>query len=160
MRTLLLLVLAAALTPFAAAETYDLHFGTIEAPEDFVFKHTGTMDSFMGTLTRKSDGFVITFDVGEMSGMIMYEGKKAKRTYFRKHRIGALSASTGIENVIAGQAAANVPEGQRIATTINGDSNAPGDRNPANFWAPIRTNSDIADFLLIVTTYKAKSNGR
>jgi hypothetical protein len=133
---------------------------TIEAPEDFVFKRTGTPDSFMGTLTRKSDGFTITFDVGWASGMIMHESRKAKRTYLRKHRIGGLSASTGIEDVVAGQVFANVPEGQLIATTVNDDSKTKRDRDPANFWAPIRTNSDIADFLLIVSTYKSKPTER
>jgi len=48
---------------------YDVRYGTFEAPDDFAFKHTGTIDSFMGTLTRKSDGFTISFDIGYMAGV-------------------------------------------------------------------------------------------
>lgn len=31
-------------------------------------------------------------------------------------------------------------------------------RAPANFWADIKRDADIAEFLLVVTTYKPKSN--
>lgn len=31
---------------------------------------------------------------------------------------------------------------------------------PANFWADIRKDSEIAEFMVIVTTYKPKSNDR
>lgn len=158
MKSFISYLTAVALTAAAAAETHDLQFGTIEAPEDFVFKRTGTVDSFMGTLTRKSDGFTITFDVGWVSGKLMHESRKAKRTYLRQHRIGGLSASTGIEDITAGGVFGNVPDGQLIATTVNIDSKTERDPEPANFWAPIRTNSDVADFLLIVGTYKAKPN--
>jgi hypothetical protein len=51
----------------AAAATHD-SYRTIEAPDDFVFEHTGTTDSFTGALTRKSDGFTIYLDIGKMAG--------------------------------------------------------------------------------------------
>lgn len=72
---------------------------------------------------------------------------KANLTYLKKHRVGDQSASTGIEEVA---------DGQLIATTVNIDSKTERDRNAANIWAPVRTNSDVADFLLIVSTYKSK----
>ncbi len=145
MKTLLAFLFALAVAFPAVAATYDVGYGTITASEDFVFKHTGTADSFMGTLTRKSDGFTITFDVGKMAGTHMHDGKKAECTFFRKHSIGAFPATTGIETV---------PDGQRIVTTV--DYNPKTQRDPANFWAVIRKDSDLADFLLIVTTYQAK----
>jgi len=142
MRILITLLLALSCAVPAIAATYDVGHGTITAPEDFVFKHTGTKDSFMGTLTRKSDGFVITFDIGMMAGTRMHEGKKEKCEFFRKHRVGTLSATTGIEAV----------EGVRqIATTVDYDPKTK--RDPANFWAVIRKDTDIADFLLVVMTY-------
>ena len=146
MKTLITFLSALALAFPAIAATYDVGYGTITASEDFVFKHTGTADSFMGTLTRKTDGFTITFDVGKMAGTHMHEGKQAKCTFFRKHSIGELPATTGIENV---------SDGQRIVTTVDYDPKT--QRDPANFWAVIRKDSDMAEFLLIVTTYKAKS---
>ena len=146
MKTLITFLFALALAFPAIAATYDVGYGTITASEDFVFKHTGTTDSFMGTLTHKTDGFAISFDIGKMAGTHMHEGRKATCTFFRKHSIGDLPATTGIENV---------SDGRRIATTVDFDPKTR--RDPANFLAVIRKDSDIAEFLLIVTTYKAKS---
>jgi hypothetical protein len=142
MKTLLTSVLALALVCPAIAATYDVGYGTITASE--IFKHAGTTDSFMGTLTRKSDGFTISFDIGKMAGTHMHDGKKEKCTFFRKHSIGALPATTGIEDV---------PDGPRIVTTVDYDPETR--RDPANFSAVIRNDSEVADFLLIVTTYNA-----
>jgi hypothetical protein len=146
MKTLITILISIALAITASATTYDVRYGTIEASEGFIFAHTGTKDSFMGTLTRKTDGFRIAFDVGWSAGTHMHEGRKAKCTYFRKHSIGGFSATTGIENV------ADV---QQIVTTV--DYDAKTQRDPANFWAAVHKDSDIADFLLIATTYKPKS---
>jgi hypothetical protein len=135
------------LTHPALAETQDVGCGTFESTEDFVFKRTGTKDSFMGTLTRKTDGFTINFDVGLMAGVHVSDSNKAKCIFYRRHSIGGRPASTGIERIA---------DGQRITTTIDYDSKT--QHAPANFWADIRKDSDIAEFLLIVTTYKLKSN--
>ncbi len=149
MKALVIALMAVLLAHTTFASTYDVHYGTFEATEDFIFKHTGTTDSFMGTLTRKTDGFRIMFDVGFMAGVRMSDRKKAQCTFYRRHTIGGLPASTGIERVA---------EGQRISTTIGYDSKT--QRSPANFWADLRKDSDIAEFMLVVTTYKPKSNGR
>ena len=145
MKTLITVFSFVALTVPAIATTYDVGYGTIEASDDFTFKRTGTKDSFRGTLTRKIDGFTITFDVGAMAGTHMHKGKQAKCTYFREHSIGGFPATTGIEKV------SNV---RQIVTTVNYDLKTR--RSPANFWAAIQKDSDIADFLLIATTYKPK----
>ncbi|MES2825617.1 MAG: hypothetical protein V4732_18595 [Pseudomonadota bacterium] len=132
-----------ALASPAFAKTIDLSYGTIEIPDDFVFTQTGTTDSFMGTLVRKSDNFVITFDIGIMAGTHMHESKKGACTFFRHHTIGAFPAITGIET-IAGK--------RKIVTTTDYDPKT--QRVPANFWAIIKKDSDIADFLIIVASYK------
>jgi hypothetical protein len=149
MKTLIIALMAVSLARTTLAESHDVGSGTFEASEDFVFRHTGTKDSFMGTLTRKSDGFTITFDVGVMAGVHMSDSKKAKCTFYRRHNIGGIPASTGIEHVA---------DGARITTTVDYDSKT--QRVPANFWADIRKDSDIAEFLLIVTTYKPKPNNQ
>ncbi len=145
MKTLITLLFSATLAFPAIAATYDVRYGTITAPDDFVFKHTGTIDSYKGTLIRKSDGFTIHFDIGLMAGAQMHDGKKANCSFFRQHSLGVLPANTGIEKVA---------DDRRIATTIGFDpKNLHG---PANFWAIIGKDSDVADFLLIVTTYQGK----
>ncbi len=145
MKLLLTILTTIQLAGIAVAGTCDIRLGTIEVPEDFVFTHTGTKDSFMGTLARKSDGFTIHFDVGGMAGVHMHEGKQALCTYFRKTRIGELPAVTGIEPVA---------KGQRITISI-GDA-VKAHQSPANFWADITQPSDIAEFVLIVTSYRLK----
>jgi hypothetical protein len=144
----LLAVITLCLAISAVAGTHDVGLGTIEAPEDFAFEK-GSTDSVLGTLTRKSDGFKISFDVGGMAGLHMHDGKKAKCTYYRKHLVGGLPASLGIEPV---------GDGRRITISI-GDV-AKLRESPANFWADIRKDSDIAEFMFIVTTFKLKATGR
>ena len=96
-------LVALAFTIPAKAETYDVNYGTFEASEDFVFKHTGTIDFFRGARVRKTDGFTITFDVGKMAGTHMHNGKQAACTFFRIHKIGGLAALTGIEWIQMGR---------------------------------------------------------
>jgi hypothetical protein len=144
----LITVITLCLAVSALAGTHDVGLGTIEAPEDFAFEK-GATDSVLGKLTRKSDGFIISFDVGGMAGIHMHEGKKAKCTFYRNIRVGGLPASIGIEPIA---------EGQRITISI-GDL-AKMQQSPANFSADIHKDSDIAEFMLIVTTFKLKPNGR
>ncbi len=144
----LITVITLCLAVSALAGTHDLGLGTIEAPEDFGFEK-GATDSVLGKLTRKSDGFIINFDVGGMAGIHMHDGEKAKCTFYRNIRVGGLPASIGIEPIA---------NGQRITISI-GDV-VKMQESPANFWADIRKDSDIAEFMLIVNTFKLKPNGR
>ncbi len=129
----------------AIADTCDVGYGTFEAPKGFSFQHTGTKDSFMGTLTRNPDGFTITFDIGHMAGTHMGESRQGDCTFYRAHRINGIPAFTGIQRS---------GSGQKITTTIY-DSKRP--EAPANFWAEVTKDSDIAEFLLIVSTYTPKT---
>src|SRR5437868_13339322 len=86
MHALIALFLAAFCAHEAIAATHDVGYGSFEAPDDFVFKHTGTLDSFRGTLTRKSDGFTISFDIGLMAGTHMYPSKQDECTFFPRIR--------------------------------------------------------------------------
>ena len=51
-----------------------------------------------------------------------------------------------------------ITNGQRIAISIGDVVSL--QQSPANFWADIRKDSDIAEFMLIVTTFKFKPDGR
>jgi hypothetical protein len=146
-KSLLLFLLAIIVIASPAfAETRDVFYGTIEVPDDFVFQHTGTLDSFMGTLTRQSDGFTILFDLGGMPGVHRLVAKKEGYAYFRSHRVGGLPACTRIERTA---------KGQELTTLILQDGKVASCL--ANFRALIGKDSDIADFLLIVGTYRPKA---
>ena len=136
-----------ALTHMATAEVYDVRYGTFEAPAGFHFEHTGTLDSFRGSLTREADGFTISFDIGSMAGTHMGESRQRDCTFYRSHRVSGIPAFTGIQRASAGM---------KITTSIY-DPAHPGTPAPANFWADIKSESDIADFLLIVSTYMPKN---
>jgi hypothetical protein len=145
MKTLIAILFVLALfLPAVVAATHDVGQGTIEASDEFTFTKGGT-DSVLGTLTRKADGFTINFDVGGMAGIHMHDGNKAQCTFYRRHVVGNLSAATGIELVNGVR---------RISTSIGEIARLK--QSPANFWADIRQDSDVAEFLLIVTSFRPK----
>jgi hypothetical protein len=181
MRTLIAIFLAAFSTHEVIAATYDVGCGTFEAPDDCAFKHTGTLDSFMGTLTRMSDGFTIFFDIGQMAGIHMYPSKQDKCTFFRTHTINGNLTWTGLERGDGKQTVATTiyehgersrrfgeessailklpaEERERKAQELNERrAQFPKDPPPpANFWADFTREADLAEFLLIVSTYKPK----
>ena len=136
----------------------------------------------MGTLTRKSDGFTISFDIGYMAGVHMSESQQEKCVFYRTHKINDNFAFTGIERTNGTQTIKttiydqhergrllheetrtllNLPEKERDQKArqlnakyaqLNQDKRA-----PANFWAEVKHDSDIAEFLLIVCSYKPKA---
>lgn len=128
------------------AGVLDLRCGTVETPEDFSF-NSGGLDSFCGELTRKDRKFIVRFDIGAMAGEKMTLAKKPSCSFFRQYVIVDSPAVTGI-----------IREGKRryIMTTIK-DVLRPG--QPINFYAEIHNESDIAEYLLIVGSYKAKPTG-
>ena len=129
----------------AVADICDARYGTFETPAGFSFQHTGTIDSFRGKVTREGDGFTISFDIGGMAGIHMHESRRRDCTFYREHYINGIPAYTCIKRV---------DKGQEIATTICDLKRV---KDPANFWAEITNDSDIAEFLLIVSTYKPKT---
>src|SRR5262245_10050447 len=116
--------------------------GAFTLPEGFTHERTGTADSHRGVLRRKADGFQINVDVGIGAGTHMHEGLQADSSYFRSHTVNGLSALTGIES----------KDGRKTITTTITDLKA---KKPvvANFWATIRSEADVADFLMIVSTF-------
>ena len=164
-----------------ATRTYDVDYGTFEAPDDFTFRHTGTIDSYMGTLTRTSDGFTIHFDIGLMAGTRVTWMKQNRFTLFRLHAVSGNFAYTGIERVdgkrtIAtticdwcertrrfleeSEAIRGLPNGQRDEKyrDLNERMARYGKErsSPANFWADVSRDEDLMEFMLIVDSYRPK----
>jgi hypothetical protein len=62
-----------------------------------------------------------------------------------EHRVNGYLAYTGLYE----------EEGRRrIATTIHGDGREPGFTLPANFTADVDDERDVAEFILITSTYR------
>jgi hypothetical protein len=165
MRTSILLIASLAACP-ASGAIYDVGDGSFDAPDDFVFHQTGTADSFMGTLTRKSGDFLITFDIGFMAGAHMSPERQERCLFFRESRINGHFACTGIEK--AGEKTKitttiyDRPEQLRRRKQALDSKNIPdlgkNSPAPANFWATIANDSDIVDFLLVTASYKPKES--
>jgi hypothetical protein len=144
----------------AATRTHDVRYGTFEAPDDFTFAHTGTIDSFRGTLTRKSDGFTIHFDIGLMAGTRVSWANQEKFALFRSHTVNDNFAYTGIEHVNGKRTVASTicESCERSRLSLNRLGPRPvGERSqPANFWADFTHDEDLVEFMLIVNSYKTK----
>jgi hypothetical protein len=140
--------------------------------------HAGTTDSLMGTLTRKSDGFTIHFDIGTMAGTHISVLNKDKFAQFRMHTIGSSAAYTGIERANGKQTVVTticdscersrrsleesaaiqlLPPAQRTEKyrdLLERQTHSINDRQiPANFWADFTRDEDLLDFTLIVSSY-------
>lgn len=182
MRPLILTVCITLCAGIARAASYDVGYGSFDAPDDFTFKHTGTIDSFRGTLTRKSDGFTIWFDIGHMAGTHMYPSKQETCSFFRTHTINGNFAWTGIERGHGKETVSTTiyehgERSRRWGEEVNATLKLPAEQRdrkakernekhaqfpknppaPANFWADFTREADLARFLLIVSTYKPKA---
>lgn len=125
----------------ATRRTPDVSYGTLQVPEEYEL-HAGATNSLMGTLTRKSDGFTIHFDIGTMAGTHISMVNKDKFALFRVHTVGNNAAYTGIERANGSQT---------VVTTISAGS------FPANFWADFTRDEDLQEFTLIVNSYAPKA---
>ena len=119
--------------------------GEITLPPQYTIRKTGTIDSVMGEITGPK-GFVIGFDIGIMAGIHMHESRKAECEWFIDHTIGGQRAFTGLR----------VVKGKRRITTTTYSEPLTSSGNPANFWADVRDEKDVALFLTIVMTYQPR----
>lgn len=182
MHAIILTIAIIVLCNSAGAATYDTGYGTFETPEEFTFEKTGTVDSFSGTLTRKADGFTVSFDIGGMSGTHMSPKKRDQCVFFRTHTVNGNFTWTGIERgggkqVITttifhhGELSRRMSEEVTATNKLSAEQRQQKAREwnerwgqlpkdpvpPANFWADFTRDTDLADFLLIVSTYKPKA---
>ena len=181
MRPLIITIFITLVAGVAQSTTYDVEYGSFDAPDEFIFTHTGTLDSFRGTLVRKSDSFTISFDIGLMAGTHVDPSKQEKYSFFRIHTINGNFAWTGIERGEAKQTVSTTiyEHGERErrwaeearamrklpAEQRDGKARELNERHaqfpkkpppPANFWADYTQDAELAEFLLIVSTYRPK----
>ncbi len=126
--------------------TLNLGPGSIATQPGYVNKRTGTMDSTMGEIASSKSKLVIQYDIGGMAGTHMYPTLAKDCVWFQIHEVNGLTAMTGI--LAKGKT-------RQIITTIGVDQ-CSGDpkRYPVNFWGIVNTDSDTAEFLLIVCSYQ------
>jgi len=145
---LLVLGIAGVRAAGAGMETLDLFYGRVDAPEGYTLKRTGTADSYRGTLTRASDGFTISFDIGYGTRVTRRDQDPGESLW--THSINGESAYTRLERV----------DGKlTIATTICDWCEQMDQLNqehpyPANFSADIARDEDLAEFMLIVDSWR------
>ena len=88
------------------------------------------------------------FQVRSQRGTDSYPGMIVRADAFLwmvEHRVSGYVAYTGLFE----------EEGRRwIATTIHGDDREPPFTLPANFTAEVRSERDVAEFILITSTYR------
>jgi hypothetical protein len=137
--------------PPATPEEIDLKVGTIRLAPGFSEKMTGTKDSRRGEISRNDTQFVITYDIGSMSGLHMHPKKKATCLWFKEQMIAGQKCYIGMEKKGEDKVLtiSIVPEGGA------GQTRSPW-TYPANFWATVKTEEDIAALTQIAMTYLPK----
>ena len=143
MRVLLIMLLLAWAGP-AAGQTARLQTGTIELLPGYELRALQGIDSAPGRILRADSSFVIHYDIGGMAGTRVGPLNEADYLWVIRHEVNGHRAYTGL----------SVHEGRRqIATTIHGDGSIVW-RLPANFMADVRGEQDVAEFILITSTYQ------
>jgi hypothetical protein len=123
------------------AGTLGVFGGKLTLPPKFKIERTGTIDSDKGEISGPRR-FVVHYDVGFMAGTHMSPEQGKTCLWYMEHTIGGAPAYTGVRTL----------HGRReIVTTIwTRDLTT----EPANFWAEIRNEQDVATFMAIVSTYQ------
>jgi len=127
----------------------DLEHGTVALLRGFSEERTGTKDSRRGKISRDRPHFVITYDIGAMSGLHMHPGKKDGCMWFREQSIGDRRCYLGMQKQ---------GENKKLTISIvpkNGNDGKKPMAYPANFWATVTTEEQVVDLTLIAITYSA-----
>lgn len=128
----------------------DLQVGTIQLPPGFSEKRTGTIDSRRGEIARNNPYFVITYDIGAMSGLHMHPNKKSECVWFTEQTMGDQKCYMGMEQ--------RGTDRELTISIVPSDGQPRGPwKHPANFWAQVRTDEDIEDLKQIAMSYLPKS---
>lgn len=179
MRKLLLLIAVTCPALAANAATHDAGYGTFEVPAGFTVSGGHATDSYMGALTRASDGFTIMFDIGTMAGTHVSPLKAERYMSLQELTINGEHAWTAMERgdpftvatticdpcerarrfVEESRAIAALPREQREEKLRElNERRQPQDNqmwSPANFWARIGNERQLADFMRIVGSWKS-----
>ena len=141
--------LTAIATPDAKAGERHL-LGDIEVNTDAGYRLVlGGTDSVMGTLTRQRDGFAIRFDIGAMAGTHVQPGMRAQCTRYREFEVAHRRAASCL------RANGTI---RRIDVTIGGEDRLPS--WPANFYADLRSEAELAEFERVIGSVRVAPHGR
>jgi len=144
MRRLHLLTLAFAMTALAAAPDSDPAPGGILLLAGYQHKHEQGIDSSPGRIWKEG-GLVIRYDIGGSAGNYAEHQAKAERVWTRRQVVGDRRVD------IVKSKDGNV----YVSFASDKDDNRGG--YPANFYAAIKKDEDLADLLLIALTYPERS---
>jgi hypothetical protein len=150
------LCLLAVSVPSAVGEQTDLGVGSVQLLPGFAEQRTGTKDSRQGEISRKQPPFVITYDIGHMAGQHMHPEKSSQCVWFKTQLMRDQKCHVGLEK-----------RGTDKVLTVSIVPRDDGAKTPwtypANFWATVTNEEEIADVILIATTYlprAEKQDGR
>ena len=144
-------------------EVIDLDHGNINLLTNYQNERTGTKDSEMGKFVRDDGKFVINYDIGAMAGIHMHQGKKDECIWYSQQFLGSYNNHhrflyAGImEKNGKKQMIISLNEVISNTLTISNDE-VDAFTFPANFWADITNENDVAELLLIAISYNPKSN--
>lgn len=180
MRTLVFLLALACPALAAHAATHDVGYGTFEAPDGFALSGGHGTDSWMGSLTRASDGFTIMLDIGTMAGTHVSPLTPERYMSLQPLTINGEHAWTAMDRggdrftvatticepcerarlfLEESRAIAALPPRQREEKLRELNARrGPSDNqlwSPANFWARIGNEQQLADFMRIVGSWKS-----
>ena len=130
-----------------AAQRVEMRTGSVVLPQGYTHHPVRGTDSSPGSFVRAAGGFTVHYDIGGMAGTHMGPLRRAECVWFIEHRVNGRTAYTGMTESEGGR---------QIVTTIMGG----GDGRwafPANFTADVRGDRDVAEFMLIVGSYVART---
>ena len=158
-RSILLSILLCFLcTVVCVADVTDLTAGTIQLPDGWTQKRTGTLDSERGQLARGDGGLIVHYDIGFLAGMQMSRDKEPECIWYREQIVHGYLAHIGLVKTESGRELVVTLVGRgtsRLEAVRQSIARAPF-KYPANFRATVKTDEDVVDVLLIAMSYEAK----
>lgn len=145
-------VIACQFVSAATEQVADLKIGTIRLLDGYTYKHSkATQDRTTGEIKRGDSKLVIRYDIGYSAGNQVHPDRKYSGKFWYREQLinGCKSCLFMYEE-----------DGKQIfkATIYKSATRAFGE--PANFQAIIQSQEDLAETLLVVTSYKFKSKTR
>ena len=127
----------------AHAQRVRMAAGTLALPAGFVLRELRGTESHPGRVLREDSSLVIHYDIGAMAGVHAHPSHRGTFVWLTEHTVDGRRAYTGMRE----------QDGRRrMVTTILGESRDAMSL-PANFEADVRDERDVAEFLLVVTSY-------
>lgn len=124
----------------------EMESGTVQVPEGWTQKRTGTKDSERGQITRAKGGLIVNYDIGSMAGAHMSNQRKSECIWYKEQVIHGHLARIGLVETNAGR---------ELVVRLFDTAQRFSVKYPANFWATVQGDEDVADTLLIALSYEA-----